>query len=173
MESRPNAPRPPEFLISRLVVLLFILGLLAASFYIGHTLRLPFGLWKSDPVICELPPPTPPTPPTRAAVAQPETFVVVEQMPGLIGGLASVQRRVRYPEAAREAGIQGRVIVQFIVDEHGRVTDPHVMRGIGGGCDEEAVNAIRQARFSPGRQRGEAVSVKMSLPITFKLPRQS
>ena len=61
------------------------------------------------------------------------------------------------------------VIVQFIVDESGNVSEPAVVRGIGGGCDEEALRVVRQAKFRPGRQRGKAVKVKMSLPITFKL----
>ena len=63
----------------------------------------------------------------------------------------------------------GRVILQFIVDENGNVTEPAVVRGIGAGCDEEALRVVREAKFKPGKQRGKAVKVKMSLPITFKL----
>jgi TonB family protein len=102
-------------------------------------------------------------------VEEREVFVVVEQMPELIGGLASIQRAIRYPTLAKKAGIEGRVFVQFIVDTHGSVIEANVVRGIGGGCDEEALRVVRQARFQPGRQRGEAVMVKMSIPITFKL----
>lgn len=98
-----------------------------------------------------------------------EVFVVVEQMPELIGGLASLQREITYPTIAKKAGIEGRVIVQFVVDEEGRPTDPVVVRGIGAGCDEEAVRAAMTTRFEPGRQRGKAVKVKMTLPVTFKL----
>ncbi|WP_457652901.1 energy transducer TonB [Rhodocaloribacter sp.] len=101
--------------------------------------------------------------------APPEAFVVVERMPELIGGLASIQRVVRYPALAKKAGIEGRVIVQFVVDEQGRVVDPVVVRGLGAGCDEEAVRAVRRARFRPGTQRGEPVKVKMSVPILFRL----
>ena len=118
------------------------------------------------------PPPLPPMPPDEpeAPVEQeaPE-FVVVEQMPKLIGGLQSIQRQIRYPEIAKRAGIEGRVIVQFVVDEYGTVERTEVVRGIGGGCDEEAIRVVRQARFKPGKQRGERVKVKMSIPVTFKL----
>ena len=75
----------------------------------------------------------------------------------------------KYPEIAKKAGVEGRVYLQFVVDEQGNVHDPIVTRGIGAGCDEEAIRAIREAKFKPGKQRGKAVKVKMSLPITFKL----
>ena len=100
---------------------------------------------------------------------EPEFFEIVEQMPELIGGLGELQKKIRYPEIAKKAGVSGRVFVQFVVDEQGNVKDPVVTRGIGAGCDEEAIRAIMQAKFEPGKQRGKAVPVKMSLPITFKL----
>jgi protein TonB len=115
----------------------------------------------------DLPPPPPP-----AAVEEepePEIFVIVEEMPELIGGLPGLQQKIKYPEIAKKAGVEGRVFLQFVVDENGNVVDPVVTRGIGAGCDEEALRAIRQAKFKPGMQRGKAVKVKMSLPITFKL----
>lgn len=100
---------------------------------------------------------------------EPEIFVIVEQMPELIGGLAGLQKNIKYPEIAKRANVSGRVFVQFIVDEQGNVIDPVVTRGIGAGCDEEAIRAVRMAKFKPGRQRGTNVRVKMSLPITFRL----
>ena len=90
-------------------------------------------------------------------------------MPELIGGLAAIQREIRYPVIAKRAGLEGRVILQFIVDEQGRVSESKVVRGIGGGCDEEALRALQTVRFRPGTQRGKPVKVKMSLPVTFKL----
>ena len=123
-----------------------------------------------------LPPPPPllPLPPEpeeepRAVEGSGKVFVVVEQMPRLIGGLASIQREIRYPEVAKRAGVEGRVILQFIVNEEGGVEDVNIVRGIGAGCDEEAMRVVERARFRPGKQRGEAVKVKMSLPVTFKL----
>jgi len=105
----------------------------------------------------------------KKEVAEPDTFVIVEVMPKLIGGLAEIGKKIRYPEIARRAGVEGRVIIQFIVDENGKVTEPAVVRGIGAGCDEEALRVVREARFKPGKQRGKPVKVKMSLPIAFKL----
>lgn len=99
-----------------------------------------------------------------------EIFVVVEQMPELIGGLESVQREVRYPETARRAGIEGRVYIQFVVDEEGNVAYPRVTRGIGGGADEEALRVVSQAKFRPAMQRGQPVKVHFTLPIFFRLP---
>lgn len=120
-----------------------------------------------------LPPPPPPPLPHHEAEEEKEEeehfFVVVEQMPELIGGLASLQNKVRYPEMARMARIEGRVIVQFIVNEKGEVENPHIVRGIGGGCDEEALRVVSQAKFTPGLQRGRPVRVQYSMPITFVL----
>ena len=96
-------------------------------------------------------------------------FVAVENMPELKGGLGALQQKITYPDMARKAGIEGRVIVQFIVNEQGEVEDPKVVRGIGGGCDEEALRVVKEAEFSPGRQRGNPVRVQYSLPITFRL----
>ncbi|MEQ9307842.1 MAG: energy transducer TonB [Balneolaceae bacterium] len=112
----------------------------------------------------DLPPPPPPSDDEEE-----DFFVVVETMPQLQGGLADLQRKVRYPEMARRAGIEGRVTVQFIVNEQGRVENPRVIRGIGGGCDEAALEAVKQAKFSPGMQRGRPVRVQYSLPIVFRL----
>lgn len=96
-------------------------------------------------------------------------FIAVEQMPELKGGLKKLQQSLNYPKKAAQAGIEGRVIIQFIVSTKGKVRDAKVIRGIGGGCDEEALRVVKQASFKPGRQRGSLVPVQSSLPITFKL----
>lgn len=115
-----------------------------------------------------------PVNPEELAPASPATenedfFVVVEEMPELIGGLGQLQRQIRYPEMARRAGIEGRVYVQFIVNEQGDVERPRIIRGIGGGADEEALRVVSQAQFRPGMQRGRPVRVQYSLPIFFRL----
>ena len=123
-----------------------------------------------DTGIIDMPPP----PPKFEEEEEEEIFVIVEQMPELVGGLASIQKHIQYPELARKAGIEGRVVLQFIIDENGNVNNPVVVRGIGGGCDEEALNAVQKhAKFVPGRQRGKPVRVRYSLPITFKLDREN
>jgi len=110
-----------------------------------------------------------PPPPPQAEEEEEDFFVVVEEMPELIGGLGELQKKIKYPEMARRAGIEGRVYVQFIVNERGEVENPVVVRGIGGGADEEAVRAVSQAKFKPGMQRGRPVRVQYSLPIVFQL----
>ena len=105
--------------------------------------------------------------------------MIVEEMPTLIGGLPDIQKSISYPEIAKKAGVSGTVFVQFVVDvdgsvvvekdAEGKIINPQVVRGIGAGCDEEAVRAVRQAKFTPGKQRGKPVKVKMSLPIRFVL----
>ncbi|MBO6793387.1 MAG: energy transducer TonB [Balneolaceae bacterium] len=111
----------------------------------------------------------PPPPPPASDGDEHEIFIVVEQPPVLIGGIASVQKRIKYPELARNAGIEGRVVLQFVVTKEGEVANPKVVRGIGGGCDEAALEALKFAKFKPGYQRGRPVNVSYSLPITFTL----
>lgn len=112
----------------------------------------------------DLPPPPPPKEDDEE-----DFFVVVEQMPEPIGGIAAVQKLVKYPEMARRAGIEGRVTIRFVVNEKGEVENPVILRGIGGGCDEAALEAVKKAKFNPGMQRGRPVRVQFSLPITFRL----
>ena len=113
----------------------------------------------------------PPPHPAEEVEKEPEAeiFFVVEEMPELIGGLRELQQKIEYPQMAKMAGVEGRVTVQFVVDEDGSVTDAIVLKGIGAGCDEEALRAVLSSKFKPGKQRGKPVKVKMSLPVTFKL----
>jgi periplasmic protein TonB len=101
-------------------------------------------------------------------------FTVVEDQPGFPGGeearIRYLTENLRYPQMAREAGIQGTVFVTFVVERDGSVTDVRVLRGIGGGCDEEAVRVVRNMpRWTPGRQRGQPVRVQFNMPIRFVL----
>jgi len=101
-------------------------------------------------------------------------FTIVEEMPSFPGGeearLRFLSENIRYPQMAREAGIQGTVFLTFVVERDGSVTDVRIVRGIGGGCDEEAVRVTRNMpRWSPGRQRGQPVRVQFSMPIRFVL----
>ena len=101
-----------------------------------------------------------------------EVFVVVEEMPSFPGGEDSMYlwlaKNIKYPIPAFESGVQGKVYVQFIVTNTGEIDDVSMLRGIGGGCDEEAMRVVSQfPRWIPGRQRGRAVNVKFTLPIFF------
>lgn len=124
-----------------------------------------------DDSFMELPPPPPPVEEDNSN--DEEIFIVVEQMPELIGGLASLNKHIVYPEMARRAQIEGRVIVEFIIDKEGNVMDPKIIRGIGGGCDEVALNAVQKIKFKPGMQRGKPVLVRYSMPINFTLKDQN
>ena len=103
-----------------------------------------------------------------------EIFTIVEDQPEPIGGMQAfyqyVSKHLKYPAQARRMGIEGKVFVQFVVDKDGRLTDVKAVKGIGAGCDEEAVRVIQGApKWKPGKQRGRPVKVRMILPITFKL----
>ena len=79
-------------------------------------------------------------------------------------------KEIRYPAIARESGIQGRVFVGFVIERNGELTDIKILRGIGGGCDEEALRAIkRMPRWKPGEVGGQKVRCYFRLPVVFKL----
>jgi protein TonB len=100
---------------------------------------------------------------------EPQFFVAVEEMPEPIGGIKAIQKKIIYPYVAKKAGVEGKVFVTAFVDETGNVTNVKLLKGLGAGCDEEAVNAVKQTKFKPGRQRGKPVKVQITIPIVFKL----
>jgi protein TonB len=105
---------------------------------------------------------------------QAEIFTVVEEQPGYPGGeearIGFLQQNIKYPEEAKELGIQGRVFVTFVVEVDGSISDVRVLRGIGGGCDEEAIRVVKaMPKWVPGKQRGVPVRVQFNLPIKFTL----
>lgn len=99
----------------------------------------------------------------------PVFFVAVEEMPEPIGGIQAIQQLINYPEIAKRAGVEGKVYILAFVDEDGNVQKAQVIKGIGGGCDEEAMSAVLKTKFKPGKQRGKPVKVQVSIPIVFKL----
>lgn len=106
--------------------------------------------------------------------AETEVFVIVEQAPEFPGGekkrLEFLKENLNYPEEAQKAGFQGTVYITFVVEKDGKISDVRVLRGIGAGCDEEALRVIRlMPKWKPGTQRGKPVRVQMNLPITFSL----
>lgn len=103
-----------------------------------------------------------------------EIFTIVEESAEPIGGMDAflkyVAKNLKYPAQARRMGIEGKVFVQFVVDKDGSITDIKVVKGIGGGCDEEAVRVLENApKWKPGKQRGRPVRQRIVLPISFKL----
>ena len=103
-----------------------------------------------------------------------EIFRSVEQMPQFPGGEAALmkylQSHINYPPMAAENNVQGRVVVQFVVDKTGKVGEVKVVRSVDKDLDKEAVRVCKSLpKFTPGRQNGQAVSVWYTLPVTFKL----
>ncbi len=95
----------------------------------------------------------------------------VEQMPQFNGNLQEyLASSIHYHDMAKEAGIEGRVAVQFVVDEQGNIADAHILKGIGGGCDQEALRVVKSMpRWKPGKNNGVPAKVLFTLPITFTL----
>ena len=100
---------------------------------------------------------------------EPVFFVAVEEMPQPIGGLQGIQQKIKYPEIARRAGVEGKVFVKAFVDEEGNVVSAEIVKGIGAGCDEAALEAILKTKFTPGKQRGKPIKVQVTVPVLFKL----
>lgn len=103
-----------------------------------------------------------------------QIFSVVEEMPSFPGGdpgrIKYLSENIQYPQMAKESGIQGTVYITFVVERDGSVTDVRILRGIGGGCDEEAIRVVKNMpRWAPGKQRGKPVRVQYNLPIKFQL----
>lgn len=101
-------------------------------------------------------------------------FTVVEVSPEFSGGETELYKyllpAIRYPEAARDAGIQGTVFINFVVEKDGSITNANVLRGIGGGCDEVALNAVRSMPvWTPGEHKGQKVRVRYNLPVKFTM----
>lgn len=99
-----------------------------------------------------------------------EVLEVAENMPNLIGGIAGIQERLEYPEVALRAGIEGRVIMDLVVDKLGNPDSAYVFQGIGGGCDQEALRLTQTTSWEPGSMNNEPVCVRMRIPIVFNLP---
>jgi len=112
---------------------------------------------------------------TIEEVVEQELFgMIPETMPSFRGGeqklFEFIGKNVVYPQEAIDAGIEGKVFVEFYIEKDGTVCDAKVLRGIGYGCDEEALRVIGlMPKWSPGKQRGKAVRVRYTLPINFKL----
>ena len=98
-----------------------------------------------------------------------EVLSMAEVMPEIEGGLKKIYENIEYPREARMNNVEGRVFVKFIVDENGNVQNPEVLKDIGAGCGEAAIEGIKKVKFKPGMQNGQPVSVYYTLPVTFKL----
>lgn len=105
-----------------------------------------------------------------------QIFVVVEETAVPIGGMGAfyefVKENLKYPAQARRMDIEGKVFVEFVVEKDGSITDVKTVKGIGAGCDEEAIRVLTASpKWKAAKQRGKAVRQRMVLPITFKMSR--
>jgi protein TonB len=103
-----------------------------------------------------------------------EVFQVVEQMPEFPGGMdalmAYLSKNIKYPSIAQENNIQGRVIVEFVVNKDGSIVEPKVMRSVDQSLDKEAMRVISaMPKWNPGKQRGKPVRVRYTVPVLFRL----
>ena len=107
-------------------------------------------------------------------VEEQQIFQVVEEMPEFPGGMGECMKflgkNIKYPTISQENGVQGRVIVQFVVNRDGSIVDPVVVRGVDPYLDKEALRVIQMMpKWKPGKQRGKAVRVKYTVPVMFRL----
>ena len=112
--------------------------------------------------------------PPKQVVEETKIFTVVEQMPLFPGGDAALMGYLRdnihYPTVAAENGVQGRVVVGFVVERDGSITDVNVLRSVDPSLDREAVRVVKSMpKWTPGKQNGSAVRVKYQVPVTFRL----
>lgn len=101
-------------------------------------------------------------------------FVMVEKMPEFPGGNEAMAQyiinNIKYPEQAKKENISGKVYVSFVVEKDGSISRVKVIKGIGGGCDEEALRVVRKMpKWEPGTQHGKPVRVQYTLPLNFKM----
>lgn len=107
-------------------------------------------------------------------VVEAEIFTIVEEQPGFPGGEGALMeylgKNISYPQLARESNIQGTVYVTFVVEPNGSISNVKTLKGIGGGCDEEAIRVVKNMpSWKAGKQRGKPVRVQFNLPIRFIL----
>ncbi len=190
-EAPPPPPPPPPPAIAEVVMT--VVEETEDISFVDQSVEATTEVEAPAPVVREkaAPPPPPPPPPPREDEAR-EIFVVVEEMPRFPGcetvaGDAKAKKacadkklmefiyaNIQYPAIARENGVEGNVVVQFVVNTDGTVQDVSTVRDVGGGCGEEAIRIINMMntmhdRWIPGKQRGRPVRVMFTLPIRFKL----
>lgn len=118
----------------------------------------------------EIPPPPPPPIKKDDGNGEAEVFVAYDTPPDLKGGFDFIRKNLKYPDMARQAGIEGKAIVSCVVDENGNVVKAEVVKEDGNvGFGQAAIDVIMKAKFNPARQRDKAVKVRISVPVVFKL----
>lgn len=141
----------------------------------------------STVIFGQVPPPPPPPPPPPQVE---EIFKVVEKMPSFPGCetirdkaekrkcsnekmYAFIDEKMEYPELAKNNGIEGTVVIRFVVERDGTIANPEIIRDIGAGCGKEALRIVKTfPRWNPGKQRGRPVRVQFNLPVKFNIEKK-
>lgn len=128
--------------------------------------------------VIDVPPPPPPEPPDDELIVggidDDYVCVLVENDPSFPGGMEAMYKflaeNIKYPQEAKDNNITGRVYVSFVVELDGSITNPRLLRDIGGGCGQEAIRVVKlMPRWNPGKEKGQPVRVQFNLPISFSL----
>jgi len=152
----PPPPRPP-------------VPIAVADDELPDEVDLDFDATLDIDAIVELPPPPAPSDSEEDRDIEPEIFVVVEDLPEIIGGVGKLAAAVKYPPIARQAQLEGLVVVKIVVNADGTPSDPEILKSPGSALDNAAIDAVMQQQFKPGRQRGRAVAAYMAIPVRFQL----
>jgi protein TonB len=98
-----------------------------------------------------------------------KVYDVVDEMPEIVGGYPALFKEIEYPAVAMANNVEGRVFIQFTVDENGNVLNPKILKDIGSGCGDAAIAALRKVEFKPGKLNGKPVKVNFAMPVNFKI----
>ncbi len=131
--------------------ILVLLPLLTITFCSSALGRIPLSLWRGGDD------------------APPAYLPIADVMPEPVGGLPAIAKHLVYPTIAKAGHIEGKVYLVAYINEKGDVDDVKIIKGLPGGCDDAAINAVKETKFSPGKQNGQPAKVQLSIPITFRL----
>jgi len=107
---------------------------------------------------------------SNTSFSQEDSYVSVAQiLPQPIGGMEAIYKHISYPSEAKKVGITGKVYVLAYINENGGVDNTKIVKSLGGGCDEEVANAVKSAKFTPGKNNGVPIKMKLVLSFTFKM----
>jgi protein TonB len=107
---------------------------------------------------------------TQSAASDDEQYLAfASTMPELEGGMPVLVKKIKYPPIAKQTNLEGKVYAMAFVDENGKVDKVKIIKGLGGGCDEEVVRVLNTSKFKPGTHDGKTVKVKTTISVTFKI----
>ena len=107
---------------------------------------------------------------SSTSFSQDDSYLTVAQvLPQPVGGIDAINKHISYPASAKKAGVTGKVYVIAFINENGSVDNTKIVKSLGGGCDEEVVNAVKLTKFTPGKNNGLPIKMKLILQFIFKM----